>query len=81
MGGEQVSKLFKTASRRAVRETLASGGSVTVKQGKKIVRKSASGKVTTVVEMDRAYRLREGDSQLTAVEAKSFRLAGGDTGA
>lgn len=33
------------------------------------------------VEMDHIYRLREGDSQLTVVEAKSFRLAGGDTGA
>lgn len=56
MSGKQISKLFKTASRRAVRETLASGGSVTVKRGKKIVRKSPSGKVTTIAEMDRAYR-------------------------
>ncbi len=56
MSGTQVFKLFKKASRRAVKETLASGGSVTVKLGKKIVKKSGSGKVITVATMDRAYR-------------------------
>jgi len=48
MSGKEISRLFRNASRRASRKTLASGGAITVQHGRKIVKKTARGIVSTI---------------------------------
>ncbi len=55
MNGEQVASIFKSASKAAVRRAFNKGLSITVKNGKRIVEKSADGTEKTVVELDKAY--------------------------
>jgi hypothetical protein len=55
MSGKEVATAFRKASRAAVRRALDSGLDVTVKTGKRVVRRSPSGSEATVLELERAY--------------------------
>jgi len=55
MSGKDIASAFKRASRAAVRRALDNGHDVTVKTGKRVVRRSASGAEDTVLELDHAY--------------------------
>jgi len=55
MNGKEVSSIFKSASKAAVRRAFNNGISITVKNGKRIVEKSADGTEKTVVELDKAF--------------------------
>ena len=55
MKGKEVSSIFKSASKAAVRRAFNNGISITVKNGKRIVEKSADGTEKTVVELDKAF--------------------------
>ena len=55
MRGKDIASAFKRASRAAVRRALDNGHDVTVKTGKRVVRRSASGTEDTVLELDHAY--------------------------
>ncbi len=57
MSGNQVATAFRKATRTAIRlaQDHGHGLDVTVKKGKRVVRRSPSGAETTVLELDRAY--------------------------
>lgn len=55
MSGKEIASAFRRASRAAVRRALDNGHDVTVKTGKRVVRRSASGTEHTVLELDHAY--------------------------
>ena len=55
MSGKEIASAFRRASRAAVCRALDNGHDVTVKTGKRVVRRSASGAEHTVLELDHAY--------------------------
>ena len=65
MNGKDISSIFKSASKAAVRRAFKNGLSITVKNGKQIVKKSANGDKITVVVLDKAY---------TKTKRKQFKI-------
>jgi hypothetical protein len=56
MSGKEISELFSTASRRAAHDTLTGGGTITIKHGRKIVKKTSSGIISEKSSKSVAYR-------------------------
>ena len=65
MKEKDVSSIFKSASKAAVRRAFRNGLSITVKDGKQVVKKSANGDKETVAELDKAY---------TRTKRKQFKI-------
>jgi hypothetical protein len=55
MSGKEIERLFRTATRRAGDAALASGRTVMVKRGRRIISIGPDGNQETVKELKRAY--------------------------